>query len=142
MQQLEAIVAAIDTVTNTNKSCIIISGVGGSGKSTVVEHITAQLQLRQRHIHNTRNLATSSAHDTNYVMVLAPTGAAASVINGITIHSAFAFSTQSTDSWFHEPPEATKEALQVTWDTIEYIILDEVSMVSPTMLEGMNFRLR
>jgi ATP-dependent DNA helicase PIF1 len=72
------------------------------------------------------------------IIVAAPTGAAALVINGQTIHRAFYISNSDAAN----PNNAQlSHKLQRDLDGVEVIILDEMSMIAPKQLKNINDRL-
>lgn len=106
----------IDAIEKTSK-CIYITGVAGTGKSALLTY------WRQNTGKN--------------CVILAPTGIAAINIQGETIHSFFKF------------PHALiqKERIRRLWasglfEKLELLVIDEVSMVRPDLLDGVDHALR
>ena len=95
-----------------------VGGVGGTGKSHVVNSI-----LRLFHL-----LGKSKT-----IRVAAPTGAAAILIGGYTIHSL----TLLPDS-----PGRDLQELCKIWEGVDYLILDEISMIGARFLSQLNSRLQ
>ena len=95
-----------------------IGGVGGTGKSHVVNSILRLFAL----IGKSKN-----------ILVAAPTGAAAILIGGHTIHSL----TLLPDS----PGKDLQELCDI-WEGVEYLVLDEVSMIGASFLSMLNARLQ
>ena len=94
-----------------------IGGVGGTGKSHVVNSILRLFSLLGRR---------------GNILVAAPTGAAAILIGGHTIHSL----TMLPDG----PGKDFQELCRI-WDGVDYLILDEISMVGARFLSQVNARL-
>ncbi len=97
---------------------LYIAGVGGTGKSYVV---TAILRL------------FSLIHRRHEVMVAAPTGAAAILIGGYTVHSLL---------MLPERDGVDLQPLVFLWAGVAYLIVDEVSMISAPFLTDISTRLQ
>ncbi len=95
-----------------------VAGVGGTGKSYVVKAILRLFDLlgRQRQ-----------------VFVSAPTGAAALLIGGFTVHSLLLL-----------PPKEGMDLqpLVLLWAGVLYLIVDEVSMIGSTLMAQISTRLQ
>ncbi|KAJ3764375.1 P-loop containing nucleoside triphosphate hydrolase protein, partial [Lentinula raphanica] len=87
-----------------------IGGMGGTGKSQVVKAVLQLFTLQNRRY---------------AVVVVAPTGNAASLLGGSTYHYLLGINGK-----FEETPISTMSEVASRLHSIEYIILDEVSMVS------------
>ena len=109
---------------------LIVHGGAGVGKSAVVRVITSHVEniLRQPgdHPHRPR------------VLILAPTGKAASLIDGVTIHSGFDFKFGST---FLPLSEKNLVLMRDTLKDLKLIIIDEFSMMGADMLYMVHMRL-
>ncbi|KAB5588280.1 Vacuolar membrane-associated protein IML1 [Ceratobasidium theobromae] len=90
-----------------------IQGEGGTGKSTVIHCITD--------LFHHRGVG-------NQLIKSAPTGIAASLIDGNTLHSLCHMSAYHRT----EIPNQIRDKLHETWKNIRYLIIDEISMVSRT----------
>ena len=93
---------------------IFLTGAAGTGKSTMLEHIRNQLDLKK--------------------MVVAPTGVAALNIGGSTINSAFRIG-------FETIPVITKSKdprFGKLLRNLELLIIDEISMVRAPMLDAIS----
>jgi ATP-dependent DNA helicase PIF1 len=93
---------------------VFLTGAAGTGKSTMLEHIRNQLDLKK--------------------MIVAPTGVAALNIGGNTINSAFRIG-------FDTIPEITKSKdprFGKLLKNLELLIIDEISMVRAPMLDAIS----
>jgi len=108
---------AFDLMEKT-PSCAYITGKAGTGKSTLLTW------FRQ----NTRK----------HCVVLAPTGIAAITVEGATINSFFGFPPRLIRKTSIRPDENRRPLFQ----RLEMIIIDEISMVSPAVLDGIDYSLR
>ena len=95
-----------------------VGGVGGTGKSHVVNSILRLFSL----VGKNRN-----------ILVAAPTGAAAILIGGHTIHSL---------TLLPDAPGKNLQELCDIWDAVDYLVLDEVSMIGASFLSMLNARLQ
>lgn len=94
-----------------------ILGEGGTGKSTVIKAITEFFNTHGR---------------SRKLLKAAPTGIAASLIGGCTLHTLCHMGIGWTD-----PDSISVKTLQVlrkTWKDVQYLIIDEISMVSRQFL--------
>jgi hypothetical protein len=106
-------------LTNTQHPLrALVLGTAGTGKSFL--------------IHAIRSLFGEAC------TVVAPTGVAASNINGQTIHSMFGIPVQG----FKDLSSDVLMDMQTKWTAIKVIIVDEISMVGQNMLGMMDSRLR
>ena len=95
-----------------------IGGVGGTGKTHVIRAIQRLFRLTGK---------------TTELVVGAPTGAAAVLIGGYTVH-AMCFMSQ------FKPKDVTE--LRAFWDKIRYCIIDEVSMLGALLMSEISRRLQ
>jgi hypothetical protein len=96
---------------------IFVTGVAGTGKSTLIDVIRAKVRKR--------------------TVVLAPTGVAALNARGATIHSFFRFAPKPID------PDTIEEAKNRTlYEKMELLVLDEISMVRADVMDGIDRSLR
>jgi len=103
-----------------------IQGAGGSGKTYLL------------------NAITSNLHPTTY-KVAAPSGCAATLINGTTIHSLLKINTNSSsesDSVFHPPALNIIAQKQDEFRNVRFLFIDEKSMISQTFLSMIDASLR
>ena len=94
-----------------------IGGVGGTGKSHVVNSILRLFSLLGKR---------------GNILVAAPTGATAILIGGHTIHSL----TMLPDG----PGKDFQELCRI-WEGVDYLILDEISMIGARFLSQVNARM-
>ena len=95
-----------------------VGGVGGTGKSHVVNSILRLFSLIGK---------------SGNILVAAPTGAAAILIGGHTIHSL---------TLLPDAPGKNLQELCEIWKNVDYLVLDEVSMIGATFLSMLNARLQ
>jgi len=96
----------------------MLKGTAGTGKSYVIHAIRSLLGTK--------------------CIVVAPTGSAASSIQGNTIHSKLAIPVHG----FKELAADSLDDLHQAWKPVEYIIIDEISMVGLALLGMIDSRLR
>ena len=108
---------------------LFITGGAGTGKSFLLRLIR-ELLLRKNH------------HSLPNVLVAAPTGVAAFNINGRTLHSLLQLPTQDHSNAQYRPlsPRNLK-ILREAFRYVQYLIIDEISMVSYNTLEHIHLRL-
>ena len=109
---------------------MFISGVGGTGKSFLIEAIKLLVG----------NLWTSKKA---VVAVAAPTGLAAFNVGGITIHRLFQLPIEheGKTAGYWSLPKASQKQMKTTLCDVKLIIVDEISMVSSLNLAYMHLRL-
>jgi len=103
---------AFDLVANTN-TCLFITGKAGTGKTTFIKRILAEINKN--------------------FLVLAPTGIAAIAVGGQTMHSFFGFPMHAMGP--HTETSLSNDKFQVLKQT-DTIIVDEASMVRSDMVNG------
>ena len=110
---------------------LFISGGAGTGKSYLIK-IIKELIIRE-----TR---------TNSVMLTSPTGCAAYGIGGKTLHSAFNIPVQHPKSKLMNNylplTNAKRDHLQTIYLDLQYLIIDEISMVSDHIFHCIHHRLQ
>jgi hypothetical protein len=107
-----------------------LGGAGGTGKSKVIEAICKYFDQIGRK---------------QSLVVCASTGFAASNISGYTLHSlcSFKFNSEDNDNAKYYPTQGkAKKNLQDRWANIEYVILDEVSMIGQNLLTQFHARVK
>ncbi|KAJ6464411.1 hypothetical protein C8R45DRAFT_753814, partial [Mycena sanguinolenta] len=100
-----------------------LGGVGGTGKSQVIKALI--------HFFENRGEAYK-------FLVLGPTGTSAALLGGSTYHSVLGITDCSDDE---RHPTASVKQLQERLRGVEYIFLDEVSMVSCQALYSISSKL-
>ncbi|CAF4616096.1 unnamed protein product [Rotaria socialis] len=104
------------TDDNSGQLIMCIPGCGGTGKSQLICALTEYFLVTKR---------------TPIVRKLAPTGIAAAEIGGMTIHS---FLGEQRNSGKPRTIKAGDLKLEKEWRLIEYLLIDEMSMVGLTLL--------
>ena len=109
---------------------MFISGVGGTGKSFLIETIRALV-------------ASIWSLDGLMCAIAAPTGLAAFNVGGITIHRLFQLpidhSGKAATYW--SLPKTSQKVMKTTLRNVKLFIIDEISMVSSLNLAYMHMRL-
>lgn len=105
--------------------CMYIAGMGGSGKSRILEAVIDFFAQR---------------HEEYSYIIVAPTGSTAALLKGSTYHSVFSIprdvkSKNGEDVSGFRSEESMVAAINERIQGVEYIFLDEVSMVSCTDLQ-------
>ncbi|KAJ8481663.1 hypothetical protein ONZ51_g5834 [Trametes cubensis] len=95
-----------------------VAGVGGTGKTHVVRAILSLFAQLNR---------------SREILVGAPTGAAALNIDGYTVHSLLMFPRKGNSAM---------EALRKLWGPVNYLIIDEISMIGAKFLSEISKRLQ
>jgi hypothetical protein len=103
------IIANHATMDNPEKLRMYLGGMGGTGKSQVIKALM--------HFFNERK-------ENHRFIVLAPTGAAAALLNGSTYHSVLGINDKGSGS------ARSLAQIRAKLDGVDYIFLDEVSMLS------------
>ena len=110
--------AAVFAAIETTRDHVFVTGRAGTGKSTLLEHL--------------------SWNTSKQVVICAPTGVAALNVGGQTIHSLFRLPTGViADHAIDQGPELRK-----LLNTIDTLVVDEVSMVNADLLDAMDRALR
>ena len=105
------IIANHATLENPQKLHMYLGGMGGTGKSQVIKALIQFFKKRK---------------EEHRFVVLAPTGAAAALLNGSTYHSVLGIDDRSSASVSAKAIAQVRARL----DGVDYIFLDEVSMLS------------
>ncbi len=113
--------AVVDLLEST-KNCYFITGKAGTGKSTILKYFVS--------------------HTGKKVVALAPTGIAANIIGGRTIHSFFGLGLSIQDTTDSEAVNRGINADQNLIEKLEVIIIDEVSMVRSDVMDMIDRKLR
>ena len=108
-----------------NKQNIFLTGGAGVGKTTITKSI---IELYEQ--------------DAKKVAKLASTGMAATLINGQTLHSFLDLGIASDlDELERNAKTQIKKKVKKLLSSMDLIVIDEISMVSDTLLEMIQFRL-
>lgn len=119
---LSAEQSAVVDLLETTSNCYFITGKAGTGKSTILKYF----------------IATT----TKKVVALAPTGIAANIISGRTIHSFFGLAPKIQDV---NDPVATSGSINAEpklIEELEAIVIDEASMVRSDVMDMIDHKLR
>ncbi|XP_055357446.1 uncharacterized protein LOC129602454, partial [Paramacrobiotus metropolitanus] len=108
-KQMDIANEVITNIAKGNQTLLSIIGCAGTGKSVIVKHVHWELAKR-----NTRT----------HVCVVAPTGTAANIIGGTTIHSYFGIGIDNKHKTERDTIEYWRAHL------VDVIIIDEMSMVT------------
>ena len=110
---------------------MIIHGGAGTGKSTLINNISLWVQ----------KLMITAGDDTDcpYLLRLAPTGMAASNIQGQTLHSGLKFKFGNK---FESLSDKTRDILRDQYRNVKIIIIDEMSMIRSDQLFHLHLRLQ
>ena len=103
-----------------------IFGEGGTGKSTLIGAI--------RHWFDTTNQSSR-------LISTASTGSAAVKINGSTLHSAVGIAIETGDDPEKKAMKTVSDRQALAWKDIDYIIIDEVSIIDAKVLMQLNDKL-
>jgi hypothetical protein len=106
------IVANHATMKKSEQLKMYLGGMGGTGKSQVIKALISFFDKR---------------NEAHRIMILAPTGSAAALLNGSTYHSALGV---QSDSRRNRNDHSTMAQVRSRLDGVDYIFLDEVSMIS------------
>ena len=87
-----------------------IGGAGGTGKSRVIQALTSYF---------------AACNQQRRLRIASFTGIAALHIKGVTLHSALALDQRKSDG----PSSRTRRDLQAMWEGVDYLFIDEVSMI-------------
>ena len=106
---------------------IYLGGMGGTGKTQVIKALIEMFKRK---------------NESHRFIVVAPTGTAAALLNGSTYHSAFGLRTKGkNDAGFMGVRSDTIHELREKLAGVEYVFLDEVSMVACHELHAISARL-
>lgn len=113
--------AVVDLLENTD-NCYFITGKAGTGKSTILKYFISTTAKK--------------------VVALAPTGIAANIINGRTIHSFFGLAPKVQDVNNPMVVNSSMNAEPKLIEELDAIIIDEVSMVRSDVMDMIDHKLR
>ena len=109
----------------------IVLGGAGSGKSTVINVLKQWLHLILR--------SEGDNPDHPYVMVVAPTGTAASNVRGHTLHSSFGFNFGNKH---YSLSDKKRDKTRAVLKNLRFLIIDEISMMKSDLIFQLDLRLR
>jgi ATP-dependent DNA helicase PIF1 len=111
---------AIDMVLNEQRN-IFLTGAGGTGKSEVIKHVKKELEALGR-----------------IVAVTSMTGVSALLIGGLTLHSwaGIGLGNARKDVLCNQVMRCHKDK---NWKSVDLLIIDEISIMSPELLEKIDF---
>jgi hypothetical protein len=105
------IVANHATIDNPTQLKMYLGGMGGTGKSQVLKALIEFFKER---------------NESHRIMILAPTGSAAALLNGSTYHSVLNISSENQK----RNEQISQRNVSERLDGVDYIFLDEISMVA------------
>lgn len=114
--------AVLDSVLNGNN--VFFSGMGGTGKTFLLKRIVAALK---------------KVHGTKAVACCAPTGVAAILCGGQTLHSLAGCGIANTARDFDK---LWKDVNKKKWRLLRALVVDEVSMIDPSFLDFLDLQVR
>ncbi|XP_055856560.1 uncharacterized protein LOC129919626 isoform X2 [Episyrphus balteatus] len=114
---------------------IFLSGSAGVGKSTVINSI---FQLITKYFDN----RPGAIGDSIKVLLTAPSGKAAFLINGVTLHTAFALPVSQYGGTMPNLSSDIANTIRQKLINLKLLIIDEISMVGSRLLSRVDTRLR
>uniref|UniRef100_A0A0N5A032 ATP-dependent DNA helicase n=1 Tax=Parastrongyloides trichosuri TaxID=131310 RepID=A0A0N5A032_PARTI len=117
---------------------LICDGPGGSGKSFLIDVVTAAITVTIRN-----NLQNHEDKGQVFVLKVTPTGVASVNIQGRTIHNVFSLPVVKSKLKIKmKPLSATaKSKLASILSSVQLLIIDEISMVDASMLYSVSHRI-
>ena len=106
------IVANHATIDNPTQLKMYLGGMGGTGKSQVLKALIEFFKKR---------------NESHRIIILAPTGSAAALLNGSTYHSVLAIGSEGNRT---RNEQTSQRNVCERLDGVDYIFLDEISMVA------------
>ena len=106
------IVANHATINNPTQLKMYLGGMGGTGKSQVLKALIEFFKER---------------NESHRIMILAPTGSAAALLNGSTYHSVLGIGSEGNRT---RNEQTSRRNVCERLDGVDYILLDEISMVA------------
>jgi Cdc6-like AAA superfamily ATPase len=104
---------------------LFLTGAGGSGKTITLRSILAHLQRQTRKY-----------------QVIAPTAIAALPLNGKTTYSFFGWNPDTLHEPIQDIIKTRKSWVEITAQSVEVLIIEEISMVENQFLERMNLKMQ
>ncbi|PZC79192.1 hypothetical protein B5X24_HaOG216756 [Helicoverpa armigera] len=131
-----------DEVINTTSTSenlplkLFITGGAGSGKSFVLKTLVHQIQRCYAP-------TVDQVLHASFVEITAPTGVAARLVNGKTLHSAFSLGIEKGRATVYRQMTGQRlEDMRRKWRYIRWLVIDEISMVSYEVLRSIHLRLQ
>ena len=106
------IVANHATIDDPSQLKMYLGGMGGTGKSQVLKALVEFFKER---------------NESHRIMILAPTGSAAALLNGSTYHSVLGIGSEGNQT---RNEQTSQRNVCERLDGVDYIFLDEISMVA------------
>ena len=113
-----------------NPPHLMVHGGAGAGKTSVIRAVVSHVERILR--------KDGDESGVPYIIKCAPTGAAASLIEGMTLHKAFGFNFVR----FHSLPDRDRDRKRTELRNLVFVIIDEVSMMKADMLYQLCLRLQ
>ncbi|KAH9639682.1 hypothetical protein HF086_002508 [Spodoptera exigua] len=122
---------------NTNVPLkLFVTGGAGSGKSFILKTLV-------HHIRRCYAPTVDQLLNASFVEVTAPTGVAARLVNGKTLHSAFSLGIEKGRATVYRQMTGQRlEDMRRKWRYIRWLVIDEISMVSYEVLRSIHLRLQ
>jgi len=108
------IVANLATIDNPTQLKMYLGSMGGTGKSQVLKAPSLIDFFNER-------------NKSHHIMILAPTGSAAALLNGSTYHSVLGIGSEGNRT---RNEQTSQRNVRERLDGVDYIFLDEISMVA------------
>ena len=124
---------SVDEAVGIEPLQLFITGGAGTGKSHLIKTIDASLNKTLNY--KSENLGTIK------VLKLAPTGVAASNIDGNTIHSSLGIPVNCQTMQIPKLSNKKRSELRLKYEDLKVIIIDEISMVSNKLFLHVHQRL-
>ena len=136
IKQRETVMHILHCVkTNIGPFYIFLSGSAGVGKSTVINAI---YQTVSYYLSN----MPGEKKDVMHVLLCAPSGKAAFLIGGVTLHTAFKLPISQNGRQMPDLGAKIANTIRVELFHLKILIIDEISMVGARMLSRVDTRLR
>ena len=117
------------------KLYMFITGGAGTGKSQVVK---ALYQFLLRHLCSTEGQNPEDIR----IQIVAPSGFAAYIVKGSTLHSAFAIGFKQNVAEYKPLTQEKRTTLRAKYRHLKFLIIDEISMVGCKMFAFVHLRLQ
>jgi hypothetical protein len=107
------VIANHATLNDTNQLKMYLGGMGGTGKSQVIRSLISLFEKN---------------NEAHRIMILAPTGSAAALLNGSTYHSVLGVGSDNQRRSRNE--QTTLAQVRTKLEGVDYIFIDEISMIA------------